>query len=174
MSPWLYLLLAHLVADEAGHRSLVSEHVEGTSYFPSRAEMAAGLAAFTRRAGMSVRYDAAGGSSRARRCDIQPGPPSQDQPLLGEHLGAGDLLCRNDHAGGCGPQEVAPYLLVDAPGPDAVAIAVETGADGTHHPAVYLRRGGRVSEHALPPDPELNYEGDEYHRQLAGLLGELL
>lgn len=48
--------------------------------------------------------------------------------------------------------------FVDAPGPNAVAIVVETDASGTHHPAVYLRRGGRVSEHSLPPDPELNYE----------------
>lgn len=45
-----------LSADEVEFRSLVSGRAEGTSYFPSRAEMAEGLADFARRAGISIRY----------------------------------------------------------------------------------------------------------------------
>ncbi|HXF81768.1 MAG TPA: NAD(P)-binding domain-containing protein [bacterium] len=40
--------------------------------------------------------------------------------------------------------------FVDTPGPDAVAIVLETDATGDHHPAVYLRAKGRVTEHILP------------------------
>lgn len=60
--------------------------------------------------------------------------------------------------------------FVDEPGPDAVAIVVETDKDGHHHPAAYIRRGGHVSENALPSDPLLNFEGGEHKRQLKELL----
>ncbi|MGH2403084.1 MAG: NAD(P)-binding domain-containing protein, partial [bacterium] len=45
-----------LVADEPAYRSLVPEFMDGTSYFPARHEMAAGLKAFADRAGIRVRY----------------------------------------------------------------------------------------------------------------------
>jgi thioredoxin reductase len=45
-----------LIAEEAALRSLVPEFMDGTSYFPSRAEMAAGLAAFAERSAIAVRY----------------------------------------------------------------------------------------------------------------------
>ena len=45
-----------LLGDEAAHRSLVPEMMDGTSYFPSRPEMEAGIAAFVERAGVKCRY----------------------------------------------------------------------------------------------------------------------
>jgi hypothetical protein len=60
--------------------------------------------------------------------------------------------------------------FVDSAGPDAVAITVETDADNDTHPAVYVRRGGRVEEHLLPSDPLNEYEGPEHRGQLAAVL----
>src|SRR5206468_4220746 len=52
--------------------------------------------------------------------------------------------------------------FVDVSGPDAVAITVETDGEGDIHPAVYLRRGGKIEEHLLPSDPLLNFETSEH------------
>jgi thioredoxin reductase len=60
--------------------------------------------------------------------------------------------------------------FVDSAGPDAVAIAVETDASNDTHPAVYVRRGGRVDEHLLPSDALNEYEGAEHRSQLAAVL----
>lgn len=60
--------------------------------------------------------------------------------------------------------------FVDETGPDAVAVAIETDADGDIHPAVYVRRDGRVDEHTLPSSPLLKFDGQEHQRQLAGVL----
>lgn len=64
--------------------------------------------------------------------------------------------------------------FVDAPGPDAAAIVLETDATGDHHPAVYVRRGGRVTEHVLPGDPLLTFERSDHRAQLADILRGLL
>jgi thioredoxin reductase len=45
-----------LIGEDPGHRALVSEFMDGTSYFPSRAEMEQGMAAFVERAGLRARY----------------------------------------------------------------------------------------------------------------------
>jgi thioredoxin reductase len=60
--------------------------------------------------------------------------------------------------------------FVDSSGEDAVAVAVETDASGDIHPAIYLRRSGRVEEHLLLSDPLLLFESVEHQRQLEGLL----
>jgi len=60
--------------------------------------------------------------------------------------------------------------FVDSAGPDAVAVAVETDADNDTHPAVYVRREGRVDEHLLPSDPLNEFEGPEHRSQLAAVL----
>ncbi len=60
--------------------------------------------------------------------------------------------------------------FVDDAGPDAVAIAVETDAEGDIHPAVYVRRDGRVDEHPLASSPLLKFDGQEHQRQLADVL----
>lgn len=46
-----------LIADEDEHRAIVPEFMDGSSYFPSRPEMEAGLAAFAGRTGIRARYD---------------------------------------------------------------------------------------------------------------------
>jgi thioredoxin reductase len=63
--------------------------------------------------------------------------------------------------------------FVDEAGPDAVAVAVETDPEGDIHPAVYVRRGGRVREHTLPSDPLHQFEGNEHRRELTSLLAGL-
>ena len=60
--------------------------------------------------------------------------------------------------------------FVDAGGPDAVAVAVEMDSEGTIYPAAYVRVGGRVQEHALPPHPARLFESDAHRRELASLL----
>ncbi|MEO8437676.1 MAG: NAD(P)-binding domain-containing protein [Chloroflexota bacterium] len=45
-----------LLGDEPAHRAIQPELMDGTSYFPSRPEMEANLAAFAERAGVTVRY----------------------------------------------------------------------------------------------------------------------
>jgi len=45
-----------LLADEEALRGLQADHMDGTSYFPSRQEMEQGLTAFATRAGVTVRY----------------------------------------------------------------------------------------------------------------------
>lgn len=60
--------------------------------------------------------------------------------------------------------------FVDASGPDAAAVTVETDAEGDIHPAVYVRRGGRVEEHVLPSDPLLDFETGEHRAFLTSVL----
>jgi thioredoxin reductase len=64
--------------------------------------------------------------------------------------------------------------FADDSGPDAIAISVETDEHGHHHPAAYVRRDGHVTEHALPPNALLNFEGVSYQRELAAVLSGLL
>jgi thioredoxin reductase len=45
-----------LLGDEPAHEDTVRPLMDGTSYFPSRAEMEGGLVSFTRRAGLPFRY----------------------------------------------------------------------------------------------------------------------
>jgi len=45
-----------LLAEDREHQALVPEAMDGTSYFPSRAEMEAGIVAFAERTGVRARY----------------------------------------------------------------------------------------------------------------------
>jgi thioredoxin reductase len=64
--------------------------------------------------------------------------------------------------------------FVDAGGPDAVAITVETDPTGDVHPAVYVRRAGKVEEHLMDGDPLHNFETDGHRSRLASIIGTLL
>jgi hypothetical protein len=64
--------------------------------------------------------------------------------------------------------------FVDSSGPDAVALAVETDGEGDIHPAVYVRRQGRVDEHVLSSDRLLDFRTQDHRVQLDGLLRGLL
>ena len=43
--------------------------------------------------------------------------------------------------------------FLDAPGPDAVAVAIEMNAAGEIYPVVYVRAAGRSTERAAPAAP---------------------
>ena len=64
--------------------------------------------------------------------------------------------------------------FVDRDDGDACAVAVEYDADGTIIPVVYLRRGGHLVEHQLPPHPLHRFGTDEHRQQLAACLEPLL
>jgi thioredoxin reductase len=64
--------------------------------------------------------------------------------------------------------------FLDTPGPDAVAVALETNGKDDPYPAVYVRAHGATSEHLLPPHALLDFEGADYRRQLADALGKAL
>ena len=61
--------------------------------------------------------------------------------------------------------------FVDSYESDAIAITVETDADGDIHPAVYIRRGDDVTEHLLDSAHLHDYETKAHREQLTALLG---
>lgn len=65
--------------------------------------------------------------------------------------------------------------FVDAPGPDAVAITVETDETGDIHPAVYVRRHGRVDSDArLSGSPLHDYRTATHRKELLALTRGLI
>src|SRR5205814_1882524 len=60
--------------------------------------------------------------------------------------------------------------FVDRDAGDACAVAVEYDAGGTITPVVYVRRGGRLVEHSLPPHPLHTFGTDKHRHQLAACL----
>jgi thioredoxin reductase len=64
---------------------------------------------------------------------------------------------------------------VDVPGPDGAAITVETDDHGSIHPAVYVRRNGRVDADAvLDPSPLTEYRTAGHRTQLQALITGVL
>jgi thioredoxin reductase len=64
---------------------------------------------------------------------------------------------------------------VDSAGPDGAAITVETDDRGDIHPAVYVRRRGRVDVDAtLVSSPLHEYRTAEHRAQLRALIGDVL
>jgi thioredoxin reductase len=61
------------------------------------------------------------------------------------------------------------YFL-DAGGVDAVAATLESNGQGNPYPVVYVRKDGTVEEHALAPDPLLDFTGRDYHDELRKVL----
>jgi hypothetical protein len=104
--------------------------------------------------------------------------------LLGELAHAPELWTQKgylarvvdvDGAGRIRDEGIVPLAdFVDRDGGDACAVAVEYDADGTIIPVVYLRRGGRLMEHSLPPHPLHTFGTDEHRRQLTACLAPLL
>jgi thioredoxin reductase len=64
--------------------------------------------------------------------------------------------------------------FVDAVGPDAIAASVETDGEGTIVPVLYIRAGGHIDEHVLPPNPLHAFDGPEQQDELAARLKPLL
>ncbi len=63
------------------------------------------------------------------------------------------------------------WHFVDEPGPDAIAVTIETDRDGVTFPGVYLRRGGRLREERLEPHQLNDFGSEPYVRALAALIG---
>jgi len=59
-------------------------------------------------------------------------------------------------------------------GLDAAAAAIEVDPGGTIYPAIYVRRGGQLTEHELDPHPVHAFDGDPYRREAELLLGPLV
>jgi thioredoxin reductase len=104
--------------------------------------------------------------------------------LLGELARAPELWVQKgylarvvdfDAADGIRDEGIVPLAdFVDRDGGDACAVAVEYGADGTIIPVVYVRRGGQLVEHALPPHPLHTFDTEEHRRELEACLAPLL
>ena len=60
--------------------------------------------------------------------------------------------------------------FLDSGGEDAVAATIEMDPRAVIYPAVYVRRGGRVQEHELPPHPVHAYELSGYRQELESRL----
>lgn len=60
--------------------------------------------------------------------------------------------------------------FLDAGGPDAVAITLESNGEGNPYPAIYVRKDQVISEHLLEPHPLIDYRGDAYAHQLRSIL----
>jgi thioredoxin reductase len=71
-----------------------------------------------------------------------------------------------------GVQPLAHF--VDSGGEDAIAITVETDAEGDQHPAVYFRRRGTVTEQLLSTGLLLDFRTKENRAQLDSLIKDFL
>jgi thioredoxin reductase len=70
-----------------------------------------------------------------------------------------------------GKADIVPLAhFLDAPGPDAAAVAVEMNATGETYPAVYVRRGGEIAERLLAPNLLNDFRGPDYEQELRALL----
>jgi thioredoxin reductase len=57
--------------------------------------------------------------------------------------------------------------VLDAGGPDALALTLEADGSGAIYPVLYTRRGGAIGERALEPDPMLRYDGPDARAVIA-------
>jgi thioredoxin reductase len=73
-----------------------------------------------------------------------------------------------------GIQPLAHFVDGGADALDGVAVALEANGRDDPYPAIYVRSGGEVREHLLPPHPLLDFEGPQYQSQAASLVKGLL
>jgi thioredoxin reductase len=62
--------------------------------------------------------------------------------------------------------------FLDSGGVDAIAATIEANAEGAIYPVLYLRRDGRVTEHALPGHPLNDFATPQHRGALAALLAQ--
>ena len=80
-----------------------------------------------------------------------------------------------DRSGGIRDEGIVPLAhFVDQDDGDACAVAVEYDAGGAIVPALYVRHGGRLAEHACRPHPLYAFDGDDYRAELRARLDPLL
>jgi thioredoxin reductase len=98
--------------------------------------------------------------------------------LLGELARAPELWIQKGYLarvvetdGVCRDGGIVPLAdHVDRDGGDSVAVTIEYAADGAVTPVVYVRRAGRLAEHALPTDPLHRFDTTEHRQALAALV----
>ena len=64
--------------------------------------------------------------------------------------------------------------FLDSGRSDAVAVSLESNGQGNPYPVVYVRKEGSIAEHAMAPDPLLDFSGAEYREELRSLLEPVL
>jgi thioredoxin reductase len=64
--------------------------------------------------------------------------------------------------------------FLDSDGVDAVAATLESNGQGNPYPVVYVRKDGSVAEHALAPNPLLDFSGGDYRDELRNVLEPVL
>ncbi len=64
--------------------------------------------------------------------------------------------------------------VLDAGGPDAVAVTLEADGTGAIYPVLYRRISGTLSEKMLDPHPLLRYDGPEARRAIADAVADLV
>jgi thioredoxin reductase len=64
--------------------------------------------------------------------------------------------------------------FLDAGGPNAIAVTLESNGQGNPYPAVYVRKDGAMLEHLMAPHPLLDFRGGEYPRQMEDILAPVL
>ena len=69
---------------------------------------------------------------------------------------------------------ILPLEHVVDVGEDSVAAAVEMASDGTIYPALYVRRGRKLSEHQLEPHPTYAFDSARHREQVEALVRPLL
>jgi len=80
-----------------------------------------------------------------------------------------------DHDTGITNEGIVPLqYFLDAGGDDAVAATLESNGQGNPYPVVYVRKDGSVGEHALAPDPLLDFTGRDYQDELRNMLEPVL
>lgn len=60
--------------------------------------------------------------------------------------------------------------VLDAGGPDALAITLEADGSGAIYPVLYTRHGGAVKDRSLEPDALLRYDGPDARRAIADVV----
>ncbi len=70
-----------------------------------------------------------------------------------------------------GVQPLAYWL--DSGGDDGLAMTLEADGTGAIYPVLFGRRGGRILERALDPDPLLRHDGPAARRAVESVVAEL-
>ncbi len=97
-----------------------------------------------------------------------------EAPELFHQRGYLARLVAADPSGGYVDEGVQPLAhVLDAPGPDAIAITLEADGSGAIYPVLYTRVGGVMSEHAIDPDPLLRYDLTETRLAIRSIVARL-
>jgi thioredoxin reductase len=79
-----------------------------------------------------------------------------------------------DPDGGVRDDGVQPLAhALDEGGPDALAATLEADGSGAIYPVVYARRGGRVTEHVIEPDPLMRFDTSDARHAIADLAARM-